>query len=102
VSIDMRSAARYFKLAADQGLAEAECHYGRCLLAGVGLQRDLATAIQYLKLSAAKGSPSGQFVVGWMAENGIGSYVDRTVAVRYYELSCDLSAAGSARVGWCW
>jgi hypothetical protein len=37
-----------------------------------------------------------------MAEKGIGSCLDLTVAVRYYELSSDLSAAGSARAGWCW
>jgi hypothetical protein len=72
VSIDMRSAARYFKLVADQGLAEAEYHYALCLLAGVDLQRDRASAIQYVKISAAKGSPIGEYVVGWMAANRIG------------------------------
>jgi TPR repeat protein len=37
-----------------------------------------------------------------MAENGIGSCVDLTAAVRSYKLSSNLSAAGSARAGWCW
>jgi TPR repeat protein len=46
----MRSAAHYFKLSADQGLAEAECHYALCLIAGVAWQRNLTSAIWYLKL----------------------------------------------------
>jgi TPR repeat protein len=37
-----------------------------------------------------------------MAENGIERCVDLTIAMRSYELSSNLSAAGSARVGWCW
>jgi hypothetical protein len=37
-----------------------------------------------------------------MAENGIESCADLSAGVRYYELASNLSAAGSARAGWCW
>jgi TPR repeat protein len=101
ISIDLRGAAHYFKLSADQGNAHGPYHYAMCLLTGSGLPRDGENAIQYFELSAESGSPDGQTVVGWMAENGVGHDIDFVAAARYYELSADHSPAGAARFGRC-
>jgi TPR repeat protein len=41
LSLDMRLAAYYLKLAADQGLAEAQFNYGMCLQNGEGVSIDM-------------------------------------------------------------
>jgi TPR repeat protein len=43
------------KLAADQGIPEAQEDYGRCLQKGAGVSADFRAAASYLKLAADNG-----------------------------------------------
>ena len=52
VARDIASAARYSKLAADQGNAEAQNNCGICLLEGRGFAKDVTAAARYFKLLA--------------------------------------------------
>jgi TPR repeat protein len=99
----LKGGAHYFKLAADQGFAEAQYHCALCLIIGNIVDRNLATVFRYLKLSAENGNRKGQFAIAWMAEHGIGAFssIDFDTAIRYYEQCSNDSAAGSVCFGCC-
>ena len=61
VKKDDAEAARYFRLAAEQGFADGECNYGWCLANGVGATKDEIEAARFFRLAAEQGtrSPSG-------------------------------------------
>jgi hypothetical protein len=44
---DSASALKYYQLSADQGHAEAQYHYGRCVEYGIAIGKDLASAVKY-------------------------------------------------------
>jgi hypothetical protein len=52
VSKDLSEAARYFKMAADQGLSYAKFSYGFCLHTGEGVSKNLSEAAQYFRMAA--------------------------------------------------
>jgi TPR repeat protein len=100
---DLTLACHYFRLAAEQGVAESQYRYGIWLLSRDSRHRDIAGAIHTLKLSVDNGSPDGQFAIAWMAENAIGPFhsIDLGTAVRCYEQCSDRCTAGAACFGWC-
>jgi TPR repeat protein len=60
VSINLPEAAKYYKLAADQGNSEGQRSYGLCLENGIGVSKNLPEAAKYFKLSADQGNSLGQ------------------------------------------
>ena len=52
---DPKEAVRLLKLAAEQGLASAEAHLGRCYLEGRGIDQDASEAVRLWESAAAKG-----------------------------------------------
>jgi TPR repeat protein len=101
--MDLNEAAHHFKLAVDQGNAEAKYYYAICLICADAVHRYLPDTFRYLKLSAENGSQHGQFVVACMAEHGIGVFSSANVltAIQYYERCSDSFPAGSACFGSC-
>jgi hypothetical protein len=61
VGIDLKEAANHYKLAADQGDANAQFNYGICLEMGTGVSMDLQKAVHYCKLAADQGHAHAQF-----------------------------------------
>jgi TPR repeat protein len=61
IPADKVLAARYFKLAADHGLREAQSSYGFMLLTGDGVDKNEEEALKYFKLSAEQGDPNGSY-----------------------------------------
>jgi TPR repeat protein len=100
---DRSTAVRYFRFAAEQGVAEAQYRCAIALLTGDARHRNLAATFCYLKLSAEKSFPDGQFTIASMAENGLPPFLsaDDFTAVRYYEQCCDCLPMGAACLGWC-
>jgi hypothetical protein len=47
-------AVRYYRLAAEQGLARAQFHLGKCLQSGDGVAQDWVEAVRYYRLAAAQ------------------------------------------------
>jgi hypothetical protein len=92
-------ATRYLRLAADQGHAEAQCHFAVCLLTGQSVNQDIARAIQYFKYSAENSNPNGQFVVAYMSENGIAMTSNLNLAVQYYKKCSEFLPKGSVSLG---
>jgi TPR repeat protein len=86
---DLASAARYFKLAADQNHAEAQFEYAVCLSEGLGVSVDLCAAAKYYKLSADQNHAKAQFCYAECILEGRGVPVDLSEAVKYYKLAAD-------------
>jgi TPR repeat protein len=57
--MDMRRAAHYFTLSANQGHPLGQCNYGLCFLNGDGISINLCRALPYFKLSVYPGHHSG-------------------------------------------
>jgi TPR repeat protein len=64
VSIDLKEAAYYFKLAADQGIADAQFNYGVCLKKGEGVGIDFKGTAHYFELAADQGIAAAQYSYG--------------------------------------
>lgn len=64
VTADMKEAAVYLKLSADQGFFMAQYNYAIILLAGDGIPKDPVEAIRYLKLSADQSYADAQYRLG--------------------------------------
>jgi TPR repeat protein len=67
----------YYKMAADQGCAQAQHNYACCLKEGQGVPVDLIQSAHYYKLAADQNLPEGQFGYARCLENGSG--VDRNL-----------------------
>ena len=53
--LDFRSAYKWFKIAADEGLPESQLNVGIALQSGMGIQKDLVGAYKYYTLAAVSG-----------------------------------------------
>ena len=83
---DLKEAVRYFRLAADQGDAQAQLYLGGCYLNGSGVLKE---AVRYYRLAADQGNAHAQRYLGACYANGVGVPKDIKEAVRYYQLAAD-------------
>jgi hypothetical protein len=74
---------RYYRLAAEQGLAIAQNNLGYCFENGEGVAQDWVEAVRYYQLAAEQGDASAQFNLGYCFENGEGVARDWAEAVRW-------------------
>jgi len=58
VPLDFRTAYKWFKIAADEGLPEAQLNVGIALQSGMGVKKDDVGAYKYYTLAAAHGLPT--------------------------------------------
>jgi hypothetical protein len=68
------SSVRWFRLAAAQGLAHAQCHLGSAFYHGDSVSVNKVESVKWYKLAAAQGDAEAQFNLGVIysegAENG--------------------------------
>jgi TPR repeat protein len=76
IRTDLQKTAHYFKLAADQGLADAQFNYGVCLENGRGVPSDFQKAVHYYKLAADQEMANAQLNYGICLYNGRGVPID--------------------------
>jgi TPR repeat protein len=81
--------AKYFKLSADQGWAEAQCAYAKCLLRRTGVMPDFGEAARNFKLAADQGLPQARYLYGICLRDGTGVGRDEEEAARYFALAAD-------------
>jgi TPR repeat protein len=62
--MDVTEAVRYYRLAADLGLANAQGNLGLCYENGWGVAKDETEAAQYYRLAADQGFANAQFNLG--------------------------------------
>ena len=82
-------AARLFRLAADQGSADAQEYLGRMHYYGEGLPKDAVEAARWYRLAAEQGLPSAQTQLALMYEYGWGVTKDLATADRWYRLAAE-------------
>jgi TPR repeat protein len=84
----MAEAMRYYRLAADQGLAAAQVNLGCCHRRGEGAAGK-AEAVRCFRLAAEQRHAGGQYNLGYCYERGEGVAQDWAEAVRYYRLAAE-------------
>jgi len=90
VAQNIEKAVSLFKLAADQGHAEAQCNLGSMLLRGEGVDQDLAEAVNLFRKAVDQGSANAQFnLSSWMLECGAGVDQDPVEAVNLLRKAAD-------------
>jgi TPR repeat protein len=91
--MDLNKAVYYFKLAADQGYAEAQFHYGVSLRDGDGLSIDLTRASHFLKLAADQNYSAAQSAFAALLWDGRGALKNRMTAACYFRLAAEQGVA---------
>jgi len=61
---NFETAARFYRLAADQGFADGQYNYGNAFDEGEGLPQDKAKAVNYYGLAAEQGHAEAQTQLG--------------------------------------
>jgi TPR repeat protein len=98
----MKQSADDLKVAADQGIVEAQFHYAVCLHQGEGVEIDFKGAAHYFKLAADQGFAAAQNKYGDCLQNGEGVGIDFEGAAYYVKLAADQGyAAAQYNYGHC-
>ena len=89
VARDPTAAARWYRLAAEQGYAAAQLNLGVLYENGEGVQRDLREAVRWYAQAAAAGEVVAQLTLGLFYREGRGVPVDYGKAVRWFRAVAD-------------
>jgi TPR repeat protein len=82
-------AVRFYRIAADQGHAEAQASLGYAYDMGKGIAKSDPEALKWYRLSAASGNARGQWLLGTMYELAQGVSKDVAEALKWYRLSAN-------------
>ena len=83
---DETGAARWYRIAAEHGNAEAQVRYGLMLKDGRGTAQNPGEALQWLERAAQQKSGLAMFTLGYAYQKGIlGQQVDVKKAIQWYE-----------------
>ena len=82
-------AARWLRAAAEQGVTEAQVHYGQWLLQGNGVKADPQAACQWFRQAARQGHAMGMNMLGRCYENGWGVSPDMLMAAYWFRLAAN-------------
>ncbi len=97
-------AAKWFGLAARQGLAEAQYRYGLALLEGRGVVQDYKAAFDWIAKPAQRGYAPAQYSLGELYRYGTGTAIDKSRAYLWFNLAAaqGVEAAAKARDSLVW
>ena len=90
---DFTEAVKWFRLAANQGVAFAQYSLGVAYDFGTGVPKDFTEAVKWYRLAAAQGYALAQFNLGLMYARGTGVPEDYVQAYKWWNLA---AAAGNA------
>ncbi len=82
-------AAKCFRKAAEQGLADAQYNLGVCYDNGKGVDEDDAEAVKWYRKAAEQGHAAAQFNLGFCFANGQGVQKDEAEAVKWYRKAAE-------------
>jgi FOG: TPR repeat, SEL1 subfamily len=86
---DYKQAAKWFKLAADQGDARAQNNLGYAFEFGGGVEKDDEQAAKWYKLSAEQKNPIAQYNLAACYEQEKGVTQNYTEAIKFFNLSAE-------------
>ena len=93
VAIDLPEAARWYRLAAEQGASYSQTRLGYLYEKGLGVPRDDALAAQWYSKSAAAGDEQGQSWLGSMYRDGRGVARNYKEAEKWFSLAAEQGSA---------
>lgn len=83
------TAARNYRLSADQGYARAQHAFANCCAEGIGVGYDAVLAFEYYLKAALQGYHRAECSVGWCYTTGSGVEPDPVQAFKWYLLAAD-------------
>ena len=86
---DYGQAFQSFKMAAEQGSAEAQFRLGKCYDKGEGVEQDYSEAVKWYLKAAEQGNAKAQFNLGNIYRKGEGVDQDYNEAVKWYRKAAD-------------
>jgi len=86
---DHAEGRKWFRLAADKGLAEAQLNLGVMCELGEGAPRDLREAHHWFRKAADQGNAGAQFNLAVLYERGLNVSEDHGEAARWYRKAAD-------------
>ena len=78
-------AVKWYRKAADQGHASAQCNLGLCYEYGIGVTQSYTEAVKWYRKAADQGNMYAQYNLGLCYEYGTGVTQSRTEAVKWYQ-----------------
>ena len=89
VPLDYAEAARWYRMAAEQGNAVAQFNLGVMYANGHGVPQDDAEAVKWYRRAADRGEDRAQFNLGVMYANGHGVPQDDAEVMRWYRMAAE-------------
>lgn len=103
VSIDYSRAVKWYRMAAEQGNAAAQCYLGGCYHSGLGVPQSGEEAVKYYRLSADQGNPDAQKFLGNCYIRGFGVNQDAKEGAKWYRMAAEQGKADAqALLGNCY
>jgi TPR repeat protein len=95
---DVKTAAEWFRKAAEAGHPTAQSNLGVLYASGEVLEKDMALAIQWWRKAAEQGQPSAQFNLAQALVEGKAVPKDLVEAYKWYHLAADRGDRDAARM----
>lgn len=86
---DYKRAVKWYRKAAEQGLAEAQSKLGDMYYDGQGVAQDYEEAVKWYRKAMEQGLIWPQFRLGWMYDQGLGILQDYSKSMEYYRKAAD-------------
>ena len=100
---NLAEAIEWYKKAAEQGHAGAQCNLGLCYFSGEGVEKNLTEAIKWFKKAAEQGYAEAQYYLGFCYENGWGVEKNFSEAVKWYTKAAEQGyAEAQCNLGICY
>ena len=100
VKKNYKEAVKWYRLAAEQGLAVAQYNLAFCYYNGYGVSQSYAEAVKWYRLAAEQGDATAQFNLGVCYYIGKGVAKNRATAIRWWKKAAaqgDSKAQGALR-----
>jgi hypothetical protein len=96
VKIDYKTAALWYRRAADQGYPTAQFNFGMAFCSGRSVARSHDEGVKWYRLAAAQGQPDALYYLGVSHANGEGAPQDYPEALRLFKRAAAKGYAGAA------
>lgn len=87
VTKNYASAARLYRIAAEQGHVIAQFKLGNMYAEGRGVSRDAITAVRWYRLAAEQGESEAKIILGGFYLAGVGMPVDKILAYKWLNIA---------------
>jgi len=88
---DFTQAVKWFRMAAEQGLANAQCNLGVMYDEGRGVPQDFTQAVKWYRMAAEQGYTPAQYNLGVMYNEGRGVPQDLVQAYAWFDLAATMA-----------